>query len=276
MLHRRRDGVLMGYELDSTGHYVLDSSGDPISDGVAPTTPLSLIIRALKKSGVLGVGQSASAEDVQDAFADLNDMVGQWARKRWLIFNLRDEFITSTGAVNYTIGPGGDFNIPRPDRLEFGYFRQLGSSNKPVDYPLEILQAREDYARITIKDLQGFPLSAFYDAAFEAPYGRGRIYSWPVIPPTQYELHILVKQPLGSFFSLTQSINLPPEYNEAILYNLAARLRPSYQLPPDAQITALALTSLNVIKIANAQIPLLRLPTAVIQNGIPYNIFSNN
>lgn len=266
----------MGYILGSDGKYILDSDGNPISDSIPSITPGRLITRALKKTGVLGVGQTASAEDMADAFDDLNDMVGQWARKRWLIYHLRDEWVTSTGAEFYTIGPAGDFNIPRPDRLEFAFFRQLGSSNKPVDYPLELLQAYEDYARITIKDLQGFPLSAFYDSALEAPYGTGKIYCWPVIPPTQYELHILVKQPLGGFFSLTQSINLPPEYNEALLYNLACRLRPSYQLPPDPQLTAIALAALNVIKIANAQIPLLRLPTAVIQNGIPYNIFSNN
>jgi len=262
----------MGYILDSTGHYVLDSSGDPISDSLAPTTPLSLIIRALKKTGALGVGQSASAEDVQDAFADLNDMLGQWARKRWLIYHLIDWSVVSTGQLSYTIGPAGDFNVTRPDRLEFAFFRQLGSSFKPVDYPLEILQSYEDYARITIKDLQGFPLSIFYDSG----YPLGTLYPWPVIPAAQYELHILVKEVLGSFVSLTQTVNLPPEYNEALLYNLACRLRPSYQLPPDAQITALALTSLSVIKNANAQIPLLRLPTAVAKNGTPYNIFSNN
>ena len=44
-----------------------------------------LITLALKDSGVLGAGQTALAEDMNDALSRLNMMLGQWNRRRWLI-----------------------------------------------------------------------------------------------------------------------------------------------------------------------------------------------
>src|ERR1700722_5997638 len=88
-------------------------------------TPLDIVTQALKKAGVLGVGQTPLAEDTNDAFYDLNDMIAQWARKRWLMWHLLDVPLVSTGAMSYTVGIGGNFNTPRPDRLEAAFFRQI-------------------------------------------------------------------------------------------------------------------------------------------------------
>lgn len=70
-------------------------------------------------------------------------MLAQWSRKRWLVFHLVNTALTSTGAQSYSVGPGGDFDMPRPDRLGAAYIRRLisGASN-PVDFPLELQAAR--------------------------------------------------------------------------------------------------------------------------------------
>ena len=68
------------------------------------TTPQDIIRAALKKAGVLGVGQSALAEDTNDAYDDMQDMLGQWQRKRWLIWHLVDYSVLSTGAQSYSVG----------------------------------------------------------------------------------------------------------------------------------------------------------------------------
>lgn len=234
-------------------------------------TPNEIINQAFKKSGVLGVGQTASAEDTNDAFLDLNDMLAQWQRQRWLIWHLVTTGFTSTGAVSYTVGPGGNFNIPRPDRLESAFLRQLVTTQpNQVDYPLGIIQAREDYNRIALKTLSTFPMYVFYDSA----YPTGVVYPWPVPQPSIYQLFITTKAHLSRFSTLTEEIDLPPEYIAALKWNLAARLRPSYQLPEDPQITALANIALNVIRNANAQVARLTMPDDVVRNG-NYNIFSD-
>lgn len=236
------------------------------------TTPQEIITQALKKSGVLGVGQTALAEDINDGFTDLNDMLAQWQRKRWLVYHLITMSFTSTGAQSYTIGPSGNFNVTqRPDKIDSAFFRQINTTSpNQVDYPLKIIDAREDYNRISLKGLVTFPEYLFYDTA----YPMGLIYPWPVIQSGLYELFITIKEQLTAFTSLAQSIILPPEYMAALKWNLAARLRPSYQMPADPQIIGLAKDSLNVIRNANAQIPTLKMPAALTRRGI-YNIYSD-
>ena len=236
------------------------------------TTPNDIIALALKTAGVLGVGQTAEAEDVNDAFTITNFMISQWNRKRWLIYHLVDVSITSTGAQSYTVGPGGDINVSvRPDRLEAAFFRQLVPSQpNMIDYSLEIIEARETYNNVALKTLVSFPSYIFYDAQ----YPLGTIYPWPIPSATIYAVHLTLKEVLANFTSLAQDIILPAEYFAAILYNLAVRLRPMYQLPPDPSITSLAKDALNVIRNANTQIPRLTMPTDLIRPGI-YNPYSD-
>ena len=93
------------------------------------TTPADLISLALVDSGVLGVGQIALAQDVNNTFTRLNQMLAQWQRKRWLIWHLIDLSVPSTGAQSYSIGPGGDIPmLVRPDRIESAFFRQIINS----------------------------------------------------------------------------------------------------------------------------------------------------
>lgn len=237
------------------------------------TTPLDIITQALKKAGVLGVGQTPLAEDTNDAYSDLQDMLGQWQRKRWLVWCLVDYSCTGTGAVSYTVGPAGQFNIsPRPDKIESAFFRQIINESVPnqIDYGLEIITAREDYNRIALKQLQTFPQYLFYDAAFPT----ANAFPWPLIQANQYELHLTVKQTLSQFTGLTQTINMPLEYMAALKFSLAVRLRQSYQLPADAVLIGLAKDALNVIRNANLQIPRLALPDSLIRPGL-YNFWSD-
>jgi hypothetical protein len=234
-------------------------------------TPRQIITFALKAAGVLGVGQSAQPEDANDAFSAMNAMLAVWQRKRWLIWHLTDNVLTSTGAQSYSIGPNADFNVARPDRLEAAFFRQYTNSTPNyVDFPLQILEAREDYNRIAIKDLTSFPRFIFYDAA----YPWGFLYPWPVPQAGIYELHITLKETLNQFASIDDTLNLPPEYAEAIWTNLVVRLAPIYQFQASPEVTALAKASLATIRGANAQIPQLTMPKFLSRPAL-YDVWSD-
>ncbi len=232
------------------------------------TTPLDLITTALRDSGVIGVGQTASAEDNNDAFNKMNRMLAIWNRRRWLVFHLLDIAFTSTGANSYTIGAGANYNTPRVDRIESAFIRQPITGGLPVDYPLTIIDAREDYNRIALKTLSSLPESVFLDSG----YPTGTVYFYPVPPASIYEMHLTVKAQLTAFATLTQDINLPPEYEEALIYNLAVRLRPAYQMPPDPSVSALAAAALSTIKTANSQVANLQMPSAL--RGLGYSTFN--
>lgn len=234
------------------------------------TTPQDQITFALKAIGVLGVGQSALAEDFQDAFSALNGMIAQWSVKRWLVYHLVDLKCTTTGQQSYTVGPGGDFQVARATRLEAAYFRQFVSSvPNQVDYPLTILNSYEDYAAIALKMLGTFPYYIFFDSDWPV----GKAYPWP-IPQAGYELHLVLKAHLSKFTSYVQSINLPDEYTETIWTNLAVRLAaiyPGSSLPDETK--ALAAASLETIRVANTQVPRLSMPRGLVSKPL-FNIFS--
>lgn len=235
------------------------------------TTPGDLIAFTLRATGVIGVGQTALAQDTSDAFSALNAMMAMWNRRRWLVYHLIDTSFVSTGAINYSVGPGGNFNIPRQDRLEAAYFRQY-ITNPPysVDYPLELLESREDYSQIALKALQSWPVYCFFDSGWPLGY----VYPWPVPQASIYELHIVTKDTLSSFLSLTQQINLPPEYNEILWTNLAIRLAPLFQFKVADEIVALAKGGLETIRGSNTQVPRLAMPQGLTMPA-RYNIFSD-
>lgn len=228
---------------------------------------------ALIDSGVLGKGQIAQSEDINNALRRVNYLIAQWNRKRWLIYNLTDVSVVTTGAEDYTIGPAQNFNTPRPDRLEDGNFlRQLANgSTQQIDYPLQLISSREDYNKIRLKTMGTWPSVIFYDSNWPT----GIIKAWPVPSANLFELHILVKNQLTQFSSLTQTINLPPEYEAALAFNLQVRLRIAYRMPPDPAMIHLAKEALNVIRGANVQVPSMKMPPTVIGAQRSYNVYSD-
>jgi hypothetical protein len=118
----------------------------------------------------------------------------------------------------------------------------------------------EDYSRISLKGMVGLSVLCLPRQRLSA---RLALHFWPVPTSGIYEIHVLVKAELAGFTDLSDDVNLPPEYQEAIMYNLAARLRPHYQLPPDPSITASPSRALNTIRVSNTQIATLLMPAGL-------------
>lgn len=220
-----------------------------------PKTPLDIITLALKTANVVGVGQTPSAEDTNDSFNLLNMLMAQLQRRRYFIYNLQTTSFPANGAQSYTVGPGGNFNIPRPAKIESAYFRLNSTAPTPVDYPLEVLRAQEDYSRISLKNLNAFPRYAFYDMA----YPVGNLFVWP-LPNSQYTIFINTMLQLQQFSTVNDVINLPPEYFAALMWNLVVELYDFYGLPQNPTVIKRAEMALTIIEDANAAIPQLIIP----------------
>ena len=97
------------------------------------------------------------------------------------------------------------------------------------------------------------------------PYGTARF--WPLPQAGQWELHLICKAPISGALAATDEIVLPPEYQDAIMWNLALRLAPSYGSALGAgiveQIRPMAFAALATLRIANAAVPSLALPNAL-------------
>jgi hypothetical protein len=315
--------------------------------GIQPETARDVCIMALKEAGVLGVGQSPLAEDINDTFTLMNRMFAQWARRRWIVPSLYDLAAIGNGAKSNPIGPGQFWNAQRPDKIQAAYFIQniSGAGQNAVSFPLIPIFSYENYANLALKQLASWPQYFFYDNQFP----NGNVFIWP-IPDATYEIHLILKSPIGFTIELEAGIisnvgslytpgtytdvpfqnltgygngatadvtvgglgtitsvvldaagdgynindsltfnkadiggtgsgfiytvtdvtddldavmNMPPEYYEAIHYNLARRLLEmyNYEVPPSK--AALARASLNTIRVANAQVPTMAMPKSL-------------
>lgn len=237
----------------------------------APTTPGDIITLALKTANVVGVGQTPAAEDMNDAFNLLNMLLAQLQRRRYFVYGLTTTSFQGNNSPSYTVGVGGNFNIPRPAKIESAYFRQNPTTQYPVDYPLEILRSQEDYNRISLKTLNAFPRYAFYDQA----YPLGNLFVWPV-PNNTYTIFISTITQIQQFNDVTDTIAMPPEYSAALMWNLVLELYPFYGLPEAPAVRGKAEASLRIIEEANVQIPQLMTPPALRNNrGATYNIYGD-
>lgn len=198
--------------------------------------------------------------------------------------------VSFTQGVTSGVGVGATFNTPvwglststvikstgsvRPAKVESAFLRQIQLSQpNQVDYPMQLLQSMEDYNQIALKQLTSFPGAVFLDSQWPL----ATLFCYPVPQANIYSINISVLEQLPtSFSSLATVVNLPYEYYSAILYNLALRLRPVYQIPsyPGDPLQGLATNALNVLRGANTQIARLKMPTGLIRPGV-YNIFSD-
>lgn len=226
-----------------------------------PYTVNDIIRLSAKNASVLGTGQTLNSADTNDLFRMFNAMLAQWTRKRWLTFHLMDTGIQSTGNPTYSVGIGGDFNIPRTNQLNAAFVRLLPvPQGGPIDLPLQIIETYEEFSAITMKQIGTIPCAVFLDTGY--PFGTAHFY--PVPPAGMYQVHIITKSDLPQFQNLTDVILLPPEYIEALIWNLSLRACGMFGNEPSELQREFAIASLETIKNANTQIRNMAMP-----NGLP-------
>lgn len=239
------------------------------------TTARDLCTRALKKLGVVSASHDAEPEDINDALAELNGMLAEWRVDRLMVYRLVDATKVADGSATYTVGPTGDIVLgQRPNRIEGCYFTQTAGS-QVVSYDGTVIDSLEDYAKITLKALATVPTHVFYDPVHSAGNGNGVIYPWPV-PDSSWTIHLLVRVILQVISTLNDTITLPPEYENAIVYNLAVRLSTNYgdmTLSPTTR--GIAAATKRLIATSNLRMPQLQMPYPLRSRGRGrFNVYS--
>ena len=229
-------------------------------------TARDIILLSLKQIGAIGVGQTPSAEDINDAFSHLNMMIQGWNATRYNVFHLQDIEVVGNGIATRTIGPTGQIVNSRPYRIDSAYVRLNPTSQSPADIYIKVLQSKEDYNQISVKNITSIPSIVFLDTTFP----NSTLYMWP-IPTNQYTVFLSVLAELEQFDNLSDVINLPGVYMEAILFNLCLRIAPLFGIQCARETVVMAKQSLSKLKMSNAQIPTLKFNTA---NGT-YGVFSD-
>lgn len=221
------------------------------------TTVIELVRSALLNSGAISLSQTMYADDVDNGFNIANTILTNWQLNRWLVYDLIEAPLASTGALQYTVGPTGNFVFTgqRPDKVDAVFIRDADA----VDTYLYPFSSREQYDRIASKFSNGLPISFYYDPTLTT---NGLLYLYPVPVASTYSIHVQAKASLGLFASITDTITLPQPYVTALLWNVAQQVRPIYSLPDDPAVSERAASSLAVLVNSIAQVPQAVQPVA--------------
>lgn len=160
----------------------------------------------------------------------------------------------------------GDFSGTDFNGADFDTGSDGLATGNPIDYPLAAIPSYEDYASLSLKGLKTWPNYFYYNPAFPS----GEFRPWPIPPADVWEFHLIVPEVLSTNLKETDNINLPPEYWDAIMWTLAARMAPSYGQEASPTVVAAAKAALSTIRAANMQVPTLGMPAILTPLSNPF------
>jgi hypothetical protein len=222
------------------------------------TTANDIIVLALRDIQVLDETETPSASLMADSLATLNQMLSLWQTERNFIYAQTEATHTPTGALSYTVGTGGNFNIATPQAIDYAFLRI-----SLIDYPITLLNSFEEYQAITYKTIQTIPEYAYYNPT----HPLGALYLYP--QPNTGVLHIGVSVALPNYALAADDIALPDNYLMPIRYSLAEYLAASLGRDVPASIAQFAKNARNIMKRSNVRIK----PLETVDNG-RFNVLS--
>jgi hypothetical protein len=194
------------------------------------------------RAGRLLFGKDLSVAQSADALVALNGLLGRLNNERLACFAIRDESLTLNGSTSYTIGASGDLNTTRPVEIVSAYVVVSGTS-----YPVRLLTAQQR-ADISLKTSTAtFPTAVYY----EPDMPLGTLYPYPVA--SSGTLHLLTRTPLTAFAALTDTVTLPPGWDDLLSFHLTLALGPEFQVSVRPEVVQLAREAKASIKQTNSE-----------------------
>lgn len=183
-------------------------------------TVRNLIERSLRLNTAIGPGDTIPDEFVDLSVMALDGMVESWSNDPLMQFNLTSyQFMTIAGQKEYTLGPGGDWDLIRPMQINQAYINWQPDTQQQTDLPVTILTDAQ-YAAISVKNTITTFAFALYD---DGNYPLRTISLWPV-PNQNTPITLWLMQPLLQYTTLDDNIDSPPGYYDAFSFNLAVNL----------------------------------------------------
>lgn len=231
-------------------------------------TVRELISSSLRLLGVLGEGETASAEQASEGLSALNLMIGGWSTNNLFIYaRTREAFSLVANQSSYTMGPSGNFNTTRPARIDYATVRISGDT--PFEHPVGILTVKE-WANMSQKTATSdIPTKIF----IQGTYPLQTVNVWPV-PTAAYELVFYTLKPLSRFTAISETISLPDGYERALKFNLAVELASEYGREPSTLVMLNASESKADIKRANITESVMECDSSVLEKRGTFNIIT--
>jgi hypothetical protein len=217
-------------------------------------TVRDLIKASLRLLGVLASGEEPTAEEATDGVSALNTMIDSWKNESLMVYTVAQrDFSLIANKKTYTLGPGGDWDMPRPVGIEAMNLIYANTQPFPLILPIEILTL-EQYNQIIVPDTTSDPAAVMYcyiDGAFPL-----RNLTFYLVPNASATVTLYYWQSADSLTgTISEQLNaqlaLPPGYERALKYNLAVEMANEFAREPLPSTMQIAVDSKAVLKRVN-------------------------
>lgn len=215
------------------------------------TTALTMITRAMRLMGAIGVGETPTDDESADGLKALQTMLDSWNTERLFSYYMVEETLTlSASAQSYTIGSGGDLNTTRPTHIDNSCFIRYNN----IDFPLEIIEV-QSWDFIPAKATQSNIPQYMY---VEYGYPLITVSFWTYPTSAGAVAHIRSWKQLQSFTALTTVLSLPPGNERAITYSLAEEWAPEFGKTVPPEVAKIAVKARANLKRINSPMRVMR------------------
>lgn len=179
---------------------------------------LDLITEALALMGEYSPGEPLDAASAQSLLFTLNGAIDGLGGEPLAIYsNSVLNFATIAGKQTYSLGldPSNDWDT---QAAAPSLITRVGMMANALELPIEIVSA-EEWARYGLKTMQSTISSAVW-----IQYGPAAnvLNFWPV-PSVAFQVNLYIAQQIPKFVATTDSVSLPPGYQEFLTYDLVIK-----------------------------------------------------
>lgn len=205
-------------------------------------TAHQVITEARRKAGIHADEESISAADLVSDIRTLNLMLRSWQADGVMIWSYTEGTLTLVQSqASYSFASGGDFTTVPFDIQDDVVITRSGN-----DLPMTRM-SRTEYRSLPDKTTEGYPTQWYYDRQ----QASGTLYVWPAPDSTAGTLKFTYRRKLYDIDDQSNNFDVPAEWLDAIIYNLADRLMENFGMsatPEGQKITARAVSSYQAIK----------------------------
>jgi len=209
-----------------------------------------IIKSALRLINALASGENPTGTEAEDALIVLNQMIDSFNAESLMIFTeLIQDFAFIPEQQTYKLGSGGDFDAPRPAKIDRASVVLVTNPVNPIEIPI-VMYSDQDWQQVTLKTIDTtYPLSMYDDGAY--PFRN--LSFWPIPRDNSSNFRMYSWAQLSMFPDLATKLSFPPAYSELLRYNLAVRLSAEFPGILSPQVVGLAQSALSRVKVMNSK-----------------------
>lgn len=208
-----------------------------------------IIQQSLQLIGAVSFGESIEAAVSQSSLLQMNSLLRKWSNSYMNYVPYDQTYTTSANTPVISMGSAVNGEFPGPS---YGELTARPASIEQVDiimgsltFPVPI-KAYSEYTRLPIKNVVSIPQACYYREGM--PFNE--LWFFPIIP-SSYSVRVVGKAYLPQYINISQAVVMPPEYVEALIYNLALHLAPMFGQNPADGLVMMANSAMKHIKQRN-------------------------